>query len=276
MMVEVCGMATPRKPYPSDVSDEEWALVAPYLTLLPEEAAQRVYPLREVFNGLRYIVKTGAPWRWMPNDLPPWEIVYQQSRRWLEAGCFAALAADLRVILRLAAGHPAAPSAAIIDSRTLRSTPESGARAGYDGAKRKKGSKLHLAVDTLGHLLALHVTPASVDDRAEVGRITKTLQNATGESVEIAFVDQGYTGDRPAAAAAQHGIKLSIVKLPQAKRGFVLLPRRWVVERSFAWATRFRRLAKDYERWAETLAGLHLVAFACLMLKQVAQLQSSP
>ena len=269
-------MATPRKPYPSDVSDEEWALVAPYLTLLPEEAAQRVYPLREVFNGLRYIVKTGAPWRWMPNDLPPWEIVYQQSRRWLEAGCFAALAADLRVILRLAAGHPAAPSAAIIDSRTLRSTPESGARAGYDGAKRKKGSKLHLAVDTLGHLLALHVTPASVDDRAEVGRITKTLQNATGESVEIAFVDQGYTGDRPAAAAAQHGIKLSIVKLPQAKRGFVLLPRRWVVERSFAWATRFRRLAKDYERWAETLAGLHLVAFACLMLKQVAQLQSSP
>ena len=160
-----------------------------------EEAGQRVYPLREVFNGLRYIVKTGAPWRWMPNDLPPWEIVYQQAQRWLRAGCFEALAEDLRVILGLAAGRSAQPSAAIIDSRTLRSTPESGARAAYDGAKRKKGSKLHLAVDTLGHLLALHVTPANADDRAEVGRIAKAIQAETGESVKIAFVDQGYTGE---------------------------------------------------------------------------------
>ena len=207
-----------------------------------EEAGQRVYPLREVFNGLRYIVKTGAPWRWMPNDLPPWEIVYQQAQRWLRAGCFEALAEDLRVILRLAAGRSAQPSAAIIDSRTLRSTPESGARAAYDGAKRKKGSKLHLAVDTLGHLLALHVTPANADDRAEVGRIAKAIQAETGESVKIAFVDQGYTGEKPAAAAAKHGIALEVIKLSEAKRGFVLLPRRWVVERSFAWATRFRRL----------------------------------
>lgn len=98
-------MLMSRKAYPSDVSDDEWALVAPYLTLLPEESEQRVHALREVFNGLRYIVKTGAPWRWMPNDLPPWEIVYQQARRWLRAGCFEALAEDLRVILRLAAGR---------------------------------------------------------------------------------------------------------------------------------------------------------------------------
>lgn len=263
-------MMTSRKPYPSDVSDDEWALVAPYLTLLPEESGQRVHALRDVFNGLRYIVKTGAPWRWMPNDLPPWEIVYQQSRRWLSAGCFEALAEDLRAILRLAAGRSEQPSAAIIDSRTLRSTPESGTRGAYDGAKRKKGSKLHLAVDTLGHLLALHVTPANADDRAEVGRIAKAVQAETGESVEIAFVDQGYIGDKPAAAAAEHGIALQVVKLPQAKRGFVLLPKRWVVERSFAWATRFRRLVKDYERSAQTLADLHLVAFACIMLKNVA------
>jgi transposase len=189
-------MSKSRKPYPSDVSDDEWALVAPYLTLLPEQSAQRVHSLREVFNGLRYVVKTGAPWRWMPNDLPPWEIVYQQAQRWLHAGCFEALAEDLRILLRLAAGRDARPSAAVIDSRTLRSTPESGARAGYDGAKRKKGSKLHLAVDTLGHLLALHVTPANADDRAEVGRIAKHIQAATDASVEIAFVDQGYTGGR--------------------------------------------------------------------------------
>lgn len=276
IIFKVCGMTSTRKSYPSDVTGDEWALVAPYLTLLPEDANQRVHPLREVFNGLRYIIKTGAPWRWMPNDLPPWEIVYQQAQRWLTAGCFEALAEDLRTILRLAAGRAAQPTAAIIDSRTLRSTPESGSRAGYDGAKRKKGSKLHLAVDTLGHLLALHVTPASADDRAEIGRIAKDIQAATGESVEIAFVDQGYTGEKPAQAAAENGIRLEVVKLPEAKRGFILLPRRWVVERSFAWATRFRRLVKDYERCAATLADLHLVAFVCIMLKNVARLAASP
>lgn len=259
-----------RKPYPSDVSDEEWSLVVPYLTLQREDAGQREHSLREVFNGLRYIVKTGGPWRWMPNDLPPWAAVYQQTQRWLAAGCFEALIDDLRVVLRLAAGRKAEPSAAIIDSRTLRSTPESGERGGYDGAKRKKGSKLHIAVDTLGHLLALHVTPASDQDRGEVEKLARTIQAVTDDSVEIAWVDQGYTGERAEQAAAKHGIDLKVVKLPEAKRGFVLLPRRWVVERSFAWATRFRRLVKDYERYAQTLAGLHLVAFATLMIKQVA------
>lgn len=144
----------------------------------------------------------------------------------------------------------------------------------WDGAKRKKGSKLHMAVDTLGHLLALHVTPANTDDRAEVGRLTQTVQAVTGESVEVAFVDQGYTGENAAAAAKANGIELVVVKLPEAKRGFVLLPKRWVAERSFAWATRFRRLVKDYERYTSTVAGLHLVAFVCLMLKQVALLMA--
>lgn len=265
-------MSLPRKAYPSDVSDDEWALVAPYLTLVREDAGQRTHPLREVFNGLRYVVKTGAPWRWMPHDLPPWAAVYQQAQRWLSAGCFEQLAADLRAVLRLAAGRKAEPSAAILDSRTLRATPESGERAGYDGAKRKQGSKLHLAVDTLGHLLALHVTPANADDRVQVERLAKAVQAATDDSVEIAFVDQGYTGEKPAAAARRHGIELEVVKLSEAKRGFVLLPRRWVVERSFAWATRFRRLVKDYERYASTLADLHIVAFVCLMLKKAALL----
>ena len=261
-----------RKPYPSDVSDDEWALVAPYLTLMPEDVGQREHALREVFNGLRYVIKTGAPWRWMPNDLPPWAAVYQQAQRWLAAGCFEALAEDLRAVLRVAAGRKVQPGAAILDSRTLRSSPESGARAGYDGAKRKKGSKLHLAVDTLGHMLALHVTPAGTDDRAEVGRLAPAVQASTGQSVDLAYVDQGYTGPKAADAAKAHGIKLEVVKLADAKRGFVLLPRRWVVGRSFAWATRFRRLVKDYEGYASTLAGLHLVAFVCLMLKQAALL----
>lgn len=258
-----------RKPYPSDVSDEEWSFVAPYLTLMTEDAPQREHPLREVFNGLRWVVRTGSPWRYMPNDLPPWSAVYQQGQRWLADGVFQAMVHDLRELLRMLVGRDPGPSAAVFDSRTLQSTPESGGRAGYDGAKRRKGSKVHLAVDTLGHLLALRVTPASDGDREQVGKLARDVRAATGDSVEVAFVDQGYTGDKPAEAAGKHGIELSVVKLPEAKRGFVLLPRRWVVERSFAWSGRFRRLARDYERLATTLAGMHFVAFACLMLAQL-------
>jgi transposase len=261
-----------RKPYPSDVSDEEWALVAPYLTLLPEDARQREHPLREAFNGLRYVVRYGVAWRAMPHDLPPWHAVYDQARRWLRAGCFEMLAHDLRAVLRLAQGRSEEPSAAVLDSRTLRSTPESGGRAAWDGHKRTRGSKLHLAVDTLGHLLALHITPANADDRTAVSTLAEAVQKATIESVDLAYVDQGYTGERPAQDAAVHGIALEVVKLPEAKRGFVLLPRRWVVERSFAWFARFRRLARDYERLPETLAGLHLVACTILMLRRAAVL----
>src|SRR5215510_4315165 len=118
-----------RKAYPSDVSDEEWALVAPHLTLMTEDAPQRDFPLREVFNGLRWIVRTGAPWRWMPHDLPPWQVVYQQSQRWIKAGVFESLVYDLRAVLRIADGRKESPTAAIFDSRTLKSTPESGGRA---------------------------------------------------------------------------------------------------------------------------------------------------
>ena len=189
-------MSTVRKPYPSDVSDDEWSLMVPYLTLVREDAPQRRHSLRELFNALRYVVRYGIAWRAMPNDLPPWSAVYQQTQRWLQAGCFEALVHDLRAVLRMASGRPAEPTAAIIDNRTLRSTPESGTRAGYDGAKRKRGSKLHMAVDTLGHLLTLHVTPANQDDRAEVGRLAQAIQVATDQSIAIAYVDQGYTGER--------------------------------------------------------------------------------
>jgi len=261
-----------RKAYPSDVSDAEWALVAPYLTLMTEDAPQRDYPLREVFNGLRWMARGGSSWRMMPHDLPPYYVVYQQMRRWLKAGVFEAITHDLRAVLRIAEGRQEMPTASIFDSRTLQSTVESGARAGYDGAKRRKGNKVHLAVDTLGHLLALCVTAANEQDRAQVAELAESVQAETGETVEIAYVDQGYTGENASDAAAEHGIKLEVVKLPEAKRGFVLLPRRWVVERSFGWMSRFRRLARDYERLPETLAGLHYLAFVILMLKNVVEI----
>ncbi len=255
-----------RRGYPTDVNDEEWAFVAPYLALCREDARQREYPLRAVFNALRYMAKSGCHWRMLPNDLPPWPVVYQQMRRWIDGRCFETIVEDLRILLREYAGRKGQPTAVVVDSRTLQSTPESGARAGYDGAKRRKGSKVHAVVDTLGHLLALHVTAADEQDRAQVETLAEAVQEITGEHVELAYVDQGYTGENAAEAAAKHGIQLEVVKHTEAKRGFVLLPRRWVVERSFAWAARFRRLTRDYERLASTLAALHYLAFAILML----------
>src|SRR5262245_5148605 len=269
-----------RTPYPTDISDEEWTFVAPDLTWLPEDAGQRKYPVREVFNGVRYRVKTGAHWRLMPHDLPPGPLVYHQLRRWMAAGCCEASVHDRRLLLRRAAERPEPPSAAILDARTIPSTPESGARAGYDGHQRRKGSKgskgsqVPAAVDTLGQLVALPVTPANEPERAP--ELASAVQQVTGEPVELAYVDQGDTGEEPAQAAAAHGIQLAVVKLPEAKRGLVLLPRRWVVERDFAWATRFRRLARDYERLAATLASLHFLAFVCLLLHRFTALTLSP
>lgn len=258
-----------RKSYPSDVSDAEWEFLLSYLTLMTEDAPQRVHALRDVFDAMRYVVKTGCTWRFLPHDFPPWEAVYQQMRRWFEAGVFEAITHDLRVIVRLVQEREAQPSAMILDGRTLQSTPESGGRAGYDGAKKKNGSKVHAAVDTLGNLLAVVVTPANEQERAQVATLAERVQVVTGQTVEVAFVDQGYTGDAAAEQAKAHGIRLDVVKHTEAKKGFVLLPRRWVVERSFGWLGRFRRLARDYERLAKVLAGWHWVAFLSLLLKQV-------
>jgi transposase len=264
-----------RKPYPSDVSDEEWNFAAPYLALIDEQAPQRRYSLREVFNALRWLARAGAAWRMLPNDLPPWPVVYQQFRRWNDAGCFEAMVSDMRSVIRAALGRQGQPSAVILDGRTLQSSCESGPRAGYDGYKRRKGSKVHMAVDTLGYLLTLTVTPADEQERAQVDALCQQVQQATGETVKLAWADQGYTGEQAKSDAAQNGIELRVVKLPEAKKGFVLLPRRWVVERSFGWLARFRRLSRDFERMPEVLAGLHFVAFAMLMLPKAAMFLAS-
>ena len=205
------------------------------------------------------------------NDLPPWEAVYQQSRRWLGAGCFEAMVSDLRSIIRVAHGRQGQPSAVVMDGRTLQSSCESGPRAGYDGYKRKRGSKVHMAVDTLGHLLAVHVTPADAQERAQVKRLCEDVQQATGHTVRLAWADQGYKREAASKAAQDNSIELQIVKLPEAKKGFVLLPRRWVVERSFGWLARFRRLSRAYERLPEVFGGLHFLVFAVLMLPAAAR-----
>ena len=268
-MKDVQNAHVERKPYPTDVSDEEWAFVEPYLVLISPEAPQRKFPLREAFNALRWIVRAGSPWRLLPTNFPPWAAVYQQTQRWIAAGCFEDIVDDLRELLREATGKKAQPSAIILDAQTLPGTIESGHRAGYDGHKKKNGSKIHVAVDTLGSLLAVVVTPANEQEREQVEELCRQVQAVTGGSAELAWVDQGYTGEGARNAAAEHGITLEVVRLPEAKKGFVLLPRRWVVERSFSWKSRFRRLVRDYERLPETVAGLHFVVFACLMLTRL-------
>ena len=262
-------MSKTRKSYPSDVTEAEWAFLLPYLTLMREDAPQREHSLRELFNALRYVVKTGCQWRFLPHDFPPWTAVYQQARRWFQAGVFEEVAHDLREMARLLADRQAQPTATILDGRTLQSTPESGGRAGFDGHKKKHGSKIHIAVDTLGHLLAVLVTPANQQERAQVAELCLQVQQATNWNVELAYADQGYTGAEPEQQAGAEGIQLQVVKHTQAKRGFVLLPRRWVVERTFGWLGRFRRLARDYERLSTTLASWHWLAAIALLLPQL-------
>ena len=252
--------------YPSDVKDEEWSFVAPYLVLMNEEASQREYPLRALFNALRYLAHTGCPWRYLPHDLPPWATVYQQWTRWRDARVFESIVHDLNELQRVLLGRTPTPTAIILDGRTLQSTPESGHRAGYDGAKKRKGSKAHIAVDTLGQLLSVVITPANEQERAQVGELCRQVQEITGQTVQVGFGDQGYTGEETEYAAAVHDIDLQVIKKPEGQTGFVFLPRRWVVERSFAWLSRFRRLGRDYERLSSTLQQLHFVVFTCLML----------
>ena len=221
---------------------------------------------------MRYIVRTGAPWRWLPTNFPPWEAVYQQTRRWIAAGCFASIVQDLRLLVRAASGRRPQPSVAIVDSRTLRSTVESGQRAGVDGHKRVRGSKVHAVVDTMGTLLALAVTPAHEAERRQLSALAQRVQEVTGESVELIYADAAYTGEETEAAAQSHGMRLMVVQRPEGSHGFVLLPKRWVVERSFAWLSRFRRFARDDERLPATLAGLHFAAFICLLLPKLLSL----
>lgn len=200
----------------------------------------------------------------LPNDLPPWEAVYQQSRRWLDAGCFEAMVSDLRSIIRVAQGKQGQPRAVVFDGRTLQSSCERGPRAGYDGYKRRNGSKVHMAVDTLCHLLAVHVTPANEQERDQVDALCQAVQQVTGATGEKAWVDQGYTGQRAKDAAEQNGIALDVVKLPEAKKGFVLLPRRWVVERTHGWFAGFGKLRILFERRLDIHLALLKLATAII------------
>lgn len=259
-----------RQPYRSDVDDETYLFMLPYLLLTPEDAPQRKYPIREVLNAALWIGRTGSQWEYLPHDFPPYKIVHQQVMRWFEHGCFENMAHDLQMLRREEVGRNAVPSVAIIDSRTLQSTPESGHRAGYDGAKRRNGSKIHAAVDTMGHAITLLVTPADGQDREQVYDLCREVQEVTGYNVDVVVADGGYSGDQAETDAALSEIELVVAKRPAGASGFVVIPRRWVVERTFAWTSRFRRLGRDLERLASSLLGFHWMAISVLLLQNLA------
>jgi transposase len=227
--------------YPSDVTDEEWAFVLPYLLLSKEESVSRKHSLRAVFAASRYLLlRADCGLRRRSDDFPPWKVVYDPVARIHAAGVLKALIADVRGLVRPGEGRSWHPSAVVLDSHTLESTATSEGAA-YDGAKLMKGRKLHLTVDTLGHLLAPVVSPADAQDRAVVGALCAEMQAETADAVAAAFVDQGFTGTRSATDAAAQEIELLVLTHAGPRRGFVLLPRCWVVERTFAWMTNFRR-----------------------------------
>jgi transposase len=263
-----------RTGYKTDLSDDEWHFTALYLALIPFDAPQRVHDPREVLNAVRYVVKTGVPWEYLPNEFPPAEIVKAQLQRWIAHHCFENIVHDLRELLRLEATREAQPSHSIVDSRFAISTPESGSRAAYNGHKAKSGSKVHKVVDTFGYLLSLVVTAGNVDDRKPLDELCQKVQEVTGNNVLYMYADDGYRGEKAEDTTDDHIIELVVVKRLSGTKGFILLPKRWVIERSNAWMTRFRRLARDFERLSSTFAGLHWIAFGILMLTKWCKLNS--
>lgn len=204
-----------------------------------------------------------------PHDFPPYKIVHQQLMRWFERGCFENLAHDLRSLVREDALKEGVPTVAIVDSRTLQSTPESGGRAGYDGGKRRKGSKIHAAVDTMGNVITLLVTSGNEQDREQVYDLCREVQQLTGDHIDVVIADQGYTGEQAQIDAALNDVELVVVERPTEATGFVLLPLRWVVERTFAWTARFRRLSRDLERLQSSLLGFHWLAVSVTLLNKL-------
>ena len=257
--------------YPTDLTDSQWHLIKDWLPP-PAKTGRPRLDLREVFNAVCYVLKGGIQWRLMPKDLPKWQSVYTHFRRWRTDGTWRRVHDALRAQARRAAGRHKHPTAGCLDSQSVR-TAEAAAPAtrGNDANKRVKGRKRHVLVDTTGLLLAAAVTPANVQDKAgalvALGRL-----GGGGKKLRRVWADGAYRTERGLLASwmERHRVALTPVERPEGERGFQVLPRRWVVERTFAWLNQSRRLAKDYERLCETSEVLIYAAMMRLMLRRLA------
>lgn len=252
--------------YQTDLTAAEWAVIAPLLPPAGSTGRPRAWPMREIVNGIFYVMRAGCPWRLLPSDFPPWETIYRWFGRFRDDGCFETINHALVMADRERVGREASPSGAIIDSQSIKTT-EAGGPRGYDAGKKIKGRKRHALVDTDGRGLVLEPHPASIQDRDGGGPLLKASRRSFPFIAKV-FADSGYAGDKVAAAT---GIAVEIVRKNPDQVGFAVQPRRWVVERFFAWINRNRRLAKDFEATIDSARAFLYAASVMLLVRRLAR-----
>lgn len=260
-----------RKPYPTDLTDEQWAHLAPLLPKASGRGAPRRVDVREIINALLYLSRTGCQWRMLPHDLPPWEQVYYYYKRWRDDGTWERLNRELRIEIRLSEGKDPEPSAAIIDSQSVKTTETSGVR-GYDAGKKVNGIKRHILVDTLGLLLAVLVLQADIQD-VNGARILLAKVKGRLPRLQKIWADGGYTGTLIAWVKDLCQWILEIVKRSDTAKGFEVLPHRWIIERTFGWLNRSRRLSKNFERLTASSEAMLYLAMLPVMTRRLAKQQ---
>lgn len=269
------GQAGEMRTYPSDLSDAEWHILQPLIPAARCNTERGGHPVvhdkREILNAIFYLVRTGCSWRQLPVDFPPWQTVYGYYAAWTDDGTIRRVHDELRNHVRTKEGRAERPSAAIIDAQVIKGADTVGARSrGYDAGKKTNGRKRHAIVDTVGLLLMVVITAASVQDRDGARLVTEKMR-AAFPGVELMWADGGYAGKFVEWAQQLFGLVVEIVRKLEGQRGFAVLPRRWVVERTFAWITKCRRLVLDYERRIDHAESMVQLAMIGLMLRRLAR-----